>query len=335
MGFAMVIVNLFNLKNTNGMYYYALDYVKDSRDTVAKILVRPNLAGDVRREFPELAVIECGLGGFIKNVLSAWIKGAFFYTPTPHPLPLISRQLIVVHDPYPFFGISGGFKRFLLRASLSSSHCLVGYINRSEAKEFVADIGVDEGRQVFAPNYFPVTAGGSREARDTFLPRLKIGLVGTDSPKKNYETLFEEIVAAGHAELFEFHIYGHRTSYLSGLTSRFGAIHHELVESNHCDLAVFLGGVDVVVSVALNEGFGRPIAAALGAGVPCLLLDGRVFREFFDGAAEFEETIGRIVTRLVTLRAGNGGHQVSFAVPADVVRAQSELRRLLGSRKRR
>ena len=333
----MLIVNLFSLKNTNGMYYYALDYVKRGRGSVDRILVRSNLAADVRREFPELTVIECGLGTFIMNVMSAWVQGAFFYAPTPHPLPLISRQLIVVHDPYPFFGRLGRLKKFLLRASLGSSRCLVGYINRSEAKEFVMGIGVAESRQVFAPNYFPMMVNGFRKGRDEFLPRLKIGLVGTDSPKKNYEFLFDDVITTGHPELFEFHIYGHRSAYLAGLTSRFGAIHHRLVESDRSDLAGFLEGVDVVVAVALNEGFGRPIAAALTAGVPCLLLDTRVFREFFDGAAEFETTIGGIVARLVRLQNGEGLKAVRFGVPASVTEAQNEIECLLdgASRKRR
>ena len=325
----MVIVNFFNLKNTNGMYYYALDYIQRSKPAVGRILVRPNLAGEVRRQLPGLTVVECDLAGFIANVLVAWVRGGFFYTPTPHPLPFISRQLIVVHDSYPFLGALGTFKKFLLRLSLGSSRCLVGYINRSDARSFVAQIGVREARQIFAPNYFPPALSLSRKDRSTHLLRLRVGLFGTDSPKKNYEALFDEVVSSGHADLMEFRIYGHKTAYFSALTSRFGSVRCELVESDRFGLAEFLDSVDVVVSVALSEGFGRPIAAALASGVPCFLIETQVFREFFDGAAKFEATISGIVAQLTALQRGGEMKLVRCAVPADVADAQSRVGRLL------
>lgn len=331
----MVIINLFNLKNTNGMYYYALDYIRRNRADVAEILARPALAKAVRQHFPDLTVVECGGAKFGAAVLVGWMKGDFFYAPTSHPLPLISRQLIVVHDPYPFLGPLGRFKKLLLRLSLGSSRCLVGYINRSDAKDFVTGLGVGEARQVFAPNCFPPALNVSRDENDGGPPRLRIGLFGTDSPKKNYESLFEEALASGHAELLEFRMYGHQTAYFSELALRFGGVHYELVESDSSGLAEFLNSVDVVVSVAPNEGFGRPIAAALMSGVPCLLLETRVFREFFDGAAEFKPTVGEIVSRLAAVQRGAEMKPVRFAVPADVTHAQDEVSRLLREAERK
>ncbi|MBN9546614.1 MAG: glycosyltransferase [Alphaproteobacteria bacterium] len=325
----MVIVNLFNLKNTNGMYYYALDYIRRNEAAIEKILVRPNLAEDARRQFPELTVVECGLASFVASILVARARGGFLYTPTPHPVPFISRQLIVVHDAYPFFGMLGGLKKFLLRVSLETSKCLVGYINQSDASDFVRSIGVREARLVFAPNYFPPTLNLLHKSRDASLSRLRVGLFGTDSPKKNYEALFEEVIASGRADFMEFWIYGHMTAYFSGLRSRFGTIHCELVESDRFALAEFLGSVDVVVSVALNEGFGRPIAAALVSGVPCFLIETRVFREFFGGAAEFEASVSDIVTQLAAHKMGSEIRQIRLEVPTAVAEAQNRIERLL------
>ena len=325
----MVIVNFYNLKNTNGLYYYALDYIKNNQAAIVKVLVRPKVAASVRAQFPGLCVVECNLASFISEVLMGWMKGVFFYTPTPHPLPFISRQLIVLHDPYPFFGSLGKLKRFLLRLSLSTSRCLVGHINRSDAKDFITAVGVPDERQVFAPNIFPEVSGRRHQRRSSYAPRLKVGLVGTDSPKKNYEGLFGETMKAGHADRFEFRIYGHKTPYLDGLNASFGAISQELVESDRSTLEDFLNSVDVVVSVAMNEGFGRPLAAALTAGVPCFLLEARVFREFFDGSAQFGSSIEEIVSMLAALQGGQAPEEVNFKTPAAVVDAQQNIARLV------
>ncbi|WP_198120656.1 glycosyltransferase [Massilia rhizosphaerae] len=324
----MVIVNFYNLKNTNGLYYYALDYIKNNQNAILKVLVRPHVASNLRTQFPDLCVVECNFIRFVIEVVQGCVRGDdLLYTPTPHPLPFISTQFIVLHDPYPFFGNLGKLKKFLLRLSLSTSRCLVGHINRSDAKDFLIDLGVSDERQFFAPNIFPAMLGKRHSKRDVYLPRLRIGLVGTDSPKKNYEGLFAATLKAGHGDLFEFRIYGHKTSYLAGLGTEFGTIRQELVESDQSTLEGFLDSVDVVVSVATNEGFGRPLAAALTAGVPCFLLESRVFREFFDGAAHFRKTIDEIVSLLAAMQKGQILEQVNFEVPLAVVDAQRNIER--------
>jgi glycosyltransferase involved in cell wall biosynthesis len=325
----MVIVNFYNLKNTNGLYYYALDYIKDNRSAISKVLVRARMASNLRAQFPDLCVVECNFIRFVVEVLQGSIRGDFFYTPTPHPLPFISKQLIVLHDPYPFLGKLGKLKKFLLRFSLSTSRCLVGHINQSDAKDFINDLGVPNERQVFAPNIFPAGSGNRHCKRDAYFPRLRIGLVGTDSPKKNYEGLFAAALKAGLDDLFEFRIYGHKTPYLAGLRADFRTIRQELVESDQSTLDGFLDSVDVVVSVAMNEGFGRPLAAALVAEVPCFLLESRVFREFFDGAAHFGKTIDEIVSLLAAMGKGQKLDQVKFEVPLAVVDAQCNVARLV------
>jgi hypothetical protein len=325
----MVVVNFYNLKNTNGLYYYALDYIRNNQNAVLKVLARQHVAMNLRAQFPDLCVVECNLFRFVTEIVRGCARGAFLYTPTPHPLPFISRQLIVLHDPYPFLGNFGKLKKLLLKISLGTSRCLVGHINRSDAKDFITDLGVSDERQVFAPNIFPAVSGKRHAKRDVYLPRLRIGLVGTDSPKKNYEGLFAAVLKAGHADLFEFRIYGHKTSYLAGLCAGFGMIRQELVESDQSTLEGFLDSADVVVSVAMNEGFGRPLAAALTAGVPCFLLESRVFREFFDGAAHFGETIPEIVSLLAALQKGRALEQVIFEVPPTVVAAQRTIARLV------
>ena len=70
--------------------------------------------------------------------------------------------------------------------------------------------------------------------------------------------------------------------------------HISLYESDRVGLDEFMAGIDVLVSVAELEGFGRPIAAAMQSGIPCYLLRKPVFLEFFDGAHFFDDVTGLV-----------------------------------------
>ena len=92
-----------------------------------------------------------------------------------------------------------------------------------------------------------------------------------------------------------FWVYGHSNIYIKYLQQLFPNLQINIFNSDNFVLSEFLASIDVVVSVAQNEGFGRPIASALESGVPCYLIDSIVFREFFEGGANFALDVPSLV----------------------------------------
>jgi glycosyltransferase involved in cell wall biosynthesis len=295
----MITVNLFNLKSSNGLLYYALDYLETAQLTNSRVLVRSELKTSVGRLLPNSKIIVCSPLRFLKEAAMLWVRGDFVYTPTPHPLPFISNQMIVVHDDYPFFGRHGTLKRFLFQISMKTSHCIAAYINHSNAASFLERLGIPRNRQMFAPNKFPISTKVLNPLGAQGDEGIVVGLLGTDSDKKNYAALFSAVSLLPGGKAIRFAAYGHDTAYYQGVKRAFPEINFDLIPSDSVSMNSFLSGVNVVVSVAANEGFGRPIACALAAGVPCLLCDCPVFREFFDGMAIFAPDVAGVANSLV------------------------------------
>ena len=300
----MIVGNLFHIKNTNGLFYYAVDYLRDSAAQIRKVLVRPNLVAAARQALPGCDIQACTIKGMIWEATLSALRGDILYTPTSHPLPALSNQWIVIHDTYPFTtGRKGRLKKKLLRWSLASSRCRVCYINESDTLPFVVALGVSASRRMFAPNKFPPSPA-SMPARHQRSPiEVVVGLVGTDSDKKNYDVLFEEVLRSGGSAQLRFLAYGHHTPYLKELKLRFQGIRLDLMESDNHALENFFSRVDLLVSVANQEGFGRPIAAALLSGLQCFLLNRAVFEEFFSPGASFFDSVPALVQALRALQA--------------------------------
>lgn len=300
----MIVGNLYFIKNTNGLFYYGADYLKELTDQVREILVRPSLISAAESMFPKASIVVC------ENIYALWRharqserRGDVLYTPSSHPLPLIDRQWIVVHDAYPFLASTGKIKRLLLRLSLATSRCRVAYINESETFFFTQSLGVTSSRLIFAPNKVSET---KHPTRPIYKPtaQLAVGLVGTDSAKKRYDELLKAITMAGLLPSISFRFYGHRTAYFEGIRQRHPKADIKLEESDLQPLRDFLTNIDVLVSVAELEGFGRPIAAALIEGVPCFLLKRPVFLEFFTTAHFFNDTNSLVAAIGEVLGAG-------------------------------
>jgi hypothetical protein len=305
----MIVGNLYFIKNTNGLFYYGSDYLRDLHDIVREILVCQTLEAATRRMFPGITVVSCANAiALFWRVSAASDRGDIIYTPTSHPLPFIDRQWIVVHDAYPFLSRKGRLKHFLLILSLALSRCRVAYINESETLAFVRRLGVENSRLVFAPNKVELSANAPRPARKVEIP-LKVGLVGTDSAKKRYEDLLTAVTAAGLISSINFRMYGHRTTYLEQVMTRHPEAPILLQESDRLSLDEFLDGIDVLVSVAELEGFGRPISVAMIRGVPCYLLRKPVFLEFFDGAYFFDD---------VDALVGGLRGAIAYGIPAQI-----------------
>lgn len=327
----VLIVNLFNIKNTNGLFYYGVDFAKEAVGNVRRVLVRPQLKTATEKAFPNAQVISCGFDRFVWEIMQAWLRGWFIYTPSSHPLPFIRRQMVVLHDTYPFMGRAGKIKEALFVLAAKTSRCLLAYINHADGLAFYRQQGFAAQRLVFAPNRFPGPCAAYGEKRNQAESRLIVGLVGTDSPKKNYAQLFAALRECHGLQAVLFLIYGHETAYLAGVRDEFPDAGIDLVKSDAVTMPDFLASIDVLVSAAKNEGFGRPIASALQSGIPCFLLDNPVFREFFDGGANFYPELSGLVDALLDARASGALHAIEFQPPTPVVDAFSQATQKLRS----
>ncbi len=316
----MIVANFFNIKNTNGLLFYGIDYLKEHPSLVRRILVRPALVEPVRKLMPGFDVRPRSFAGLLREAIAAAARGDLIYTPTPHPLPFLTHQWIVVHDSYPFTARLGTLKRLLLRTCLAMSRCRVAHINESETLPFLRGLGVPNARLLFAPNRMPDPPAFARRATRGPGEPLRVGLVGTESSKKNYAWLFDATLATQHSSHLRFHAYGHRAPYYEGLLKNYPDIDLELFESDSHGLEDFLSSVDVVVSIADQEGFGRPIAVAMAASIPCFLLSKPVFREFF-AEAEFFDDVQSLVQALLRAKRAPLSPARHYTPPARVVTA--------------
>jgi len=307
-----MLCNLWHIKQTNGLFYYALDYLR-ALDPRVPVLVRPALLEATRRELPDHDVRAVGAGGLFVGLIGAALHGQWVFTPTSHPFPFLRRQLIVIHDDYPFLGPRGNLKRKVFHTLLAISGCHVGHINHSTALRAIPDDLVPGSRRWYVPNLGPRDQDidavrrlklAALAASGGYDGRLLVALFGTDSRKKRYEVLFEAVRRAGIADRLSFAAYGHQTPYLDELMAAFPDISIALVHSSTTPMDAFLAAADGVVSVAEHEGFGRPVALALAAGLPCFLLKSPVFEEFFGRSVSLYTSVDALVSGLaVTSRS--------------------------------
>jgi hypothetical protein len=290
------------------------------------IIVKPTLWSAARSAFPDHEILACMSGRMMFEVIKGASRGDVVYTPTSHPMPGVSKQWVVVHDSYPFtIGCRGKMKRWLLRWSLAMSRCRVAYINESEALPFIAALGIGAERRLFAPNKFPLRLEPFARLVRMSGERLIVGLVGTDSPKKNYERLFDEVMKSGFSELLCFRVYGHNSSYLAKVHSLYPLIDLRLIGSDNNSLTDFFSRIHLLVSVSGQEGFGRPIAGALLAGLPCLLLACPVFKEFFEpGARFFADEKLMVQTLIACAKDDISLPSLSYNPPAGVIQAYAD-----------
>lgn len=280
-----MICNLWHIKQTNGLYYYALDYVR-AVGVPSVVYVRPALLDAAQAALPGHTVVATGSAGIMRMLGLALLSNEQVFTPTSHPLPLHRRQLVIVHDDYPFLGRSGRLKWLMFWVGLYSSGCDVGHINHTTSLDALRGIAIRPSRLRYMPNSAPnpsVSAALRASRIQQHAPhsgRLRIALFGSDSPKKRYASLFDA-VRQHRPERYRFNVFGHANDYLRDLQCQYPELDIRLASSSEIELSAFLSSIDAVVSVASHEGFGRPIALALAAGIPAFLLYSPVFAEFF------------------------------------------------------
>lgn len=302
---SLLICNLWHIKQTNGLFYYALDYIRTS-GVSAVVYVRAAILSETQTALPNHDVRCADTLTIIWTLLQTMWRRQFIFTPTSHPLPFYNRQIFVIHDDYPFLSKNGWMKRLLFRIALKSSTCEIGHINHTTALDALSQMSIHPGRLRFMPNRAPDPAVVSRlrsernamaAGRQDRSQPLRIALLGTDSSKKRYAELFKVCKSPQH-DHFQFEIYGHANLYYKSLEDQFPDLNLKLISSSKIDAAEFLKSIDVVVSVAEHEGFGRLIALAISAGISCYLLESPVFREFFSRSTRLHTDIGGLVDQL-------------------------------------
>lgn len=315
----MLVINMWFIKHTNGLYYYGLDYATALGDEVREIWVRnAELARAVRERLPTATVLVLTARSLPSELLRVRRLGYFMFTPSSHPLPLLRRQIVVVHDSFPFKGGAGAVKLLLFRLGLALSQGMAAYINCADGRAFLARCGLSEGRMRFLPNRIAGAIRNGEAAPLVVDERLVVGLFGSDSPKKNYDALFASFDARPRATEVIWRIYGHPNAYTDRLRTDYPDLAIEVVSSDHMKMEEFINSIDLAISVALGEGFARPIALALMHGVPTLLLDTAVFREFYAASAQLFATPGALANSLMSLRPGSRLERPRFAKEAEL-----------------
>lgn len=307
-----IIFNLFFIKSKNGLYYYALDIYANLRTAPKIVLVRGDLEVSARNDFPNSHIIVCNLFQFIIEAFLAWKSDIYIFTPSSHPLPFISKQMVVLHDTYPFLFWKGFLKKWLFITSARTSMCSLAHINIADGFEFYKKYNFELSRLVFFPNKFTGEIATYQSERSPNQRKLIVGLVGTDSSKKNYSDLFQAVRNEGAAEKIVFEIFGHLNDYIRNLHKKFPDIDVNVNDSDSINMSHFLASVDAVVSVAINEGFGRPIASALESGIPCYLIDNLIFREFFESGAIFSADTRTLLKTILIDWESNNLKQIYF-----------------------
>lgn len=314
----MIVANLWFIKHSNGLFHYGLDYAEALGNDVREFWVRDEHLGEaVRKRLPSATVKAMSAKRMLIEVARAGKRGDLLFTASSHPLALSSRLVVVVHDSFPFKGLAGRAKKLLFRLGLHLTRGWAAYVNEADGRHFLQNLGITETEIKFMPNKI---ANASCEIERSPLVSLgnsiTIGLFGTDSPKKNYEELFDTYSQSNHDMKVIWRIYGHNNDYTKRLMASYPDCSIHIIDSDSQTMEEFIAGLDLAVSPARDEGFARPIALALMRGVPTFLLDIPVFREFYAGSALLFANVESLVSAITALREGDSLERPSLQTEA-------------------
>jgi hypothetical protein len=282
-----MIANLWMLNAPNGMFWYAADYILGIQRPTT-VLVRPHLMDVAHAALSgaQVRVVTCSLPGLIARVANAARQCELVFCPTSHPMPWVHNQVVVFHDSYPFEGAVGRRKLAAFSWGVRTSRCRVAYINRSMALPFLQGLRIPQQQLLFAPNLPPKAP--VEKASAAVLPRgqpMILGAFGTDSDKKRYSELLEALDQPRFRGFVQLRIYGEANDYTARLRLAHPGVPFVLVRPSEMPLTTFIRSLDGAISIAVAEGFGRPLASAVVAGLPCYPADSMTLREFFGAHA--------------------------------------------------
>ena len=300
-----MIINLSFLNATNGMFWYSVDKIKTIDYDKHIILCSKHVDKILREQMPDSNIKTVSKFGAVAIIIYNYLffNGSFkLITFTSHPLPFLSNQTIAFYDTYPFLGKLGLLKKMLFKIAVNTSKCRIGIINRSLSVPFLNQCGVKSDK-IFFDSAFPTVKMSKLKSRST-TPRtpLQVGLVGTDSSKKNYDTIFNAVLELSAQEKVEFIIYGTNNDYYRRLCVDYKNIKISLISSDNIEILDYFYQIDYLISAAKDEGYGRPMGLAAVVGVPMMLLKSDVFMEFFGETATFFDEVSDIVAFIVNHR---------------------------------
>lgn len=300
-----MIVNLANINASNGMFWYAIDKIKTIGDTPVTILVNSRLAPLVRAELPAAIIDVMGRQAAARRIIVEKLvqrSSEKVVTFTSHPLPFVPDQTIAFYDDFPFYGARGKLKRALFILAARTSKCRIGIINRSLAIPFLTNCGIPTDRIFFDSAFPDIKIKKARHRSIEVGQKACIGLVGTNSRKKNYDKIFAAVNKLGFIHDVRFVLYGADNDYVKELRCNFPMIDFVVISSDNVGLDNFFDEVDYLVSASLAEGYGRPMGLAVALGVPLFLLRSPVFLEFFGEHAVFFDEIIALMRHIVDTR---------------------------------
>jgi len=298
-----VIVNCWFIKSENGLFHYSVEYVNSIKgQNSVHVLVKKNMKSEYERLLAgSHKIIATDLLGLLLSIYLRF-KEEKLFTPTAHPLPFRGNQIFVIHDVFPYKGFLGKIKFILILVSSLSSSAKVGFINQFHKGIYA---------KYFSSCKIPIftnllTKSQNKNTKIRQLDTHVIGLFGSDSAKKNYHWLFNELHKS-EVGAFEFQIYGTHNEYTRDLMRQFPLLKISIIESSSVSLENFIDNIDCALSSAYGEGFGRPYAVTAQLGKPIILTSDPVFREFYWDCAYFYTSIDELISLLTRLRNFNLG----------------------------
>lgn len=317
-----MIINLAFLNATNGMFWYSVDKIRSIGQKEYVILASPKISSVLKAQFPDKKIRETGkLHASIIIVYNYIInnKKNKIITFTSHPFPFLKKQTIAFYDDFPFIGRLGIFKKFLFKLAVKTSNCRIGIINRSRSLPFLYECGVLPSR-IFFDSAFPSVDNCNLKPRRAYpASPLQIGLVGTDSLKKDYDTLFAKIIKLGYATEVSLCVFGTVNEYYQNLCDKYPELKIRIIDSDRFGISDFFDDIDYLVSVSLTEGYGRPMGLAAALGIPLFLIKSDVFIEFFDGSASFFDNIEELLNFLIIHRPATTSQKTAELHKTDAV----------------
>lgn len=299
-----IFVNLFFIRETNGLFHYANNILRERilTDNKVVIIANKNIGQSpmLKREGAKNNDIMClNFLEFIFLYTKLIFSQEKIITPTFHPLPFLRNQLVVMHDHYPYLGWYGLLKLHILRTFLRLSRTTIAVINKSLMIPFILNASLVKNKNgiLFMPNFIDVDEKSKKKMNLLFnseeIAYIRVGLAGTDSPKKNYEDFFLNL--PDNYQTISFKIYGKENEYYRSIIKKFPKFLIELIDSDVHSPMCFISEIDLLCQVNDMEGFGRINGFALLGGLPVLALESPVNNEFFMGAANLYPTLNKLI----------------------------------------